>query len=275
MTGERPHPGGDLRRGPGAGAADRPGPAVPRRTAGPGIGPGPSELPCRPPSGPPVTRSSSATSPSARNNTRSAHAAATGSWVTISTVAPSPSTDCRSSASTSSAVTGSSAPVGSSAQMISGSVTRARASATRCCWPPDSSLGLLRARSPRPTRASASRARSRWTRRLPRGPPPASRSGSFTFCSAVSAGSRLKDWKTKPTWVLRSLVSERCPIPVSSWPPSRTLPEVGRSRPTAHWSSVLLPDPEGPITAVKLPLGSATPTPRSACSAPRPAHIAG
>ena len=33
-------------------------------------------------------------------------------------------------------------PVGSSARIIPGSVTRARAMATRCCWPPDSSPGL-------------------------------------------------------------------------------------------------------------------------------------
>ena len=32
-------------------------------------------------------------------------------------------------------------PVGSSAKMICGRVARARATATRCCWPPDSSAG--------------------------------------------------------------------------------------------------------------------------------------
>ncbi len=32
-------------------------------------------------------------------------------------------------------------PVGSSARMSAGSVTSARATATRCCWPPDSSVG--------------------------------------------------------------------------------------------------------------------------------------
>ena len=32
-------------------------------------------------------------------------------------------------------------PVGSSARMIAGSVTRARAIATRCCWPPESCVG--------------------------------------------------------------------------------------------------------------------------------------
>jgi hypothetical protein len=40
-----------------------------------------------------------------------------------------------------------------------GSETSARAIATRCCWPPDSSLGLWPARSDRPTSCSAMRAR--------------------------------------------------------------------------------------------------------------------
>ena len=35
------------------------------------------------------------------------------------------------------------APVGSSARMMSGSLTMARAMATRCIWPPDISLGAL------------------------------------------------------------------------------------------------------------------------------------
>ncbi len=52
-------------------------------------------------------------------------------------------------------------PVGSSARIIAGSVTSARAIATRCCWPPDSSPGLCSARSPSPTRASAASACSR------------------------------------------------------------------------------------------------------------------
>ena len=59
-------------------------------------------------------------------------------------------------------------PVGSSARIRAGSVTRARAMATRCCWPPDSSPGRCRTRSASPTRASASVARARrWSRRTP------------------------------------------------------------------------------------------------------------
>ena len=51
-------------------------------------------------------------------------------------------------------------PVGSSARMIEGFVTRARAMATLCRCPPDSSLGLWEARSSRSTARRADRARS-------------------------------------------------------------------------------------------------------------------
>ena len=37
--------------------------------------------------------------------------------------------------------------MGSSAKMISGRLASARATATRCCWPPDSSLGRCLSRS--------------------------------------------------------------------------------------------------------------------------------
>ena len=51
-------------------------------------------------------------------------------------------------------------PVGSSARIRAGSVTSARATATRCCWPPDSSVGSWSSRSPIPRRSSAALARA-------------------------------------------------------------------------------------------------------------------
>src|SRR6266540_3813293 len=77
-------------------------------------------------------------------------------------------------------------PVGSSAMMILGSAASARAIAARCCWPPESSVGLWLARSDRPTAASASR--ERWRRSFS----PAYMSGSSTCSTAVILGSRLK-----------------------------------------------------------------------------------
>ena len=50
----------------------------------------------------------------------------------------------------------SSAPVGSSAKIISGLLTRARAIATRCICPPDISAGFFLSWSPRPTASKAS-----------------------------------------------------------------------------------------------------------------------
>ena len=78
------------------------------------------------------------------NTTRSAQAAADGSWVTITSVRPPSSTVSRSSASTARPERVSSAPVGSSAKITSGSPTSARAIATRCCWPPESCAGRWR-----------------------------------------------------------------------------------------------------------------------------------
>ena len=48
-------------------------------------------------------------------------------------------------------------PVGSSATSSSGEWTMARAMATRCSWPPESSDGRWSARSLRPTSSSADR----------------------------------------------------------------------------------------------------------------------
>nr|WP_244977503.1 hypothetical protein [Eggerthella guodeyinii] len=53
------------------------------------------------------------------------------------------------------------APVGSSARMMEGSFTSARAMATRCICPPDSMAGFLSSWSPSPTFSSAAVARAR------------------------------------------------------------------------------------------------------------------
>ena len=78
-----------------------------------------------------------------------------------------------------------------------------------------------------------------------------SSSGSSTFWNAVSTGSRLNDWKTKPT--LRERHSASCAgvIALTSAPPTRTVPLVGLSSPAMRLSSVDLPEPDGPMSAVK------------------------
>src|SRR6185437_10734905 len=75
-----------------------------------------------------------------------AYSAAFGSWVTITTVLPCSRFSRCSSVRTSSADWRSRSPVGSSQTSSAGSDTIARAIATRCCCPPDNSLGLCEAR---------------------------------------------------------------------------------------------------------------------------------
>ncbi|GAB3905167.1 hypothetical protein GCM10027612_74260 [Microbispora bryophytorum subsp. camponoti] len=53
-------------------------------------------------------------------------------------------------------------------------------------------------------------------------------------------------------------------------PPITTVPDVGRSSPAAQCSSVDLPEPEGPITAVKVPWPKPRVTPSRAVTAPGP-----
>ncbi len=82
--------------------------------------------------------------PSSKKTIRSATARAKPiSCVTHSIVMPaSRASDCMTS-STSLIISGSSADVGSSNSMIFGFMARARAIATRCCWPPESCAGYL------------------------------------------------------------------------------------------------------------------------------------
>src|SRR5438094_599463 len=114
--------------------------------------------------------------PLSRRRRRRAYSAAFGSWVTITMVLPWSSLSIWSSSRISWAVARSRSPVGSSQTSSVGSETIARAIATRCSWPPDSSLGLCAARSRRPTSVSAI---SAWRRRSA-ALSPVSSSGSST-----------------------------------------------------------------------------------------------
>ena len=86
----------------------------------------------------------------------------------------------------------------------------------------------------------------------------------------MSIGRRLKNWKTKPMWFRRSFVSSVSPSSVISVPLTVTLPDVGLSSPARMCIRVDLPEPEGPITAVRLPSVTSTETPRSASTAVSP-----
>ena len=76
--------------------------------------------------------------------TRSATASASSwSWVTNSVVVPTSSWTRRISSRSCTRTLASSADSGSSRSSTRGWIASARASATRCCWPPDSSLAYL------------------------------------------------------------------------------------------------------------------------------------
>ena len=79
----------------------------------------------------------------------------------------------------------SSEPLGSSANITSGLLTRARATATRCFSPPDSSLGLCSARSVSFIKPSSSMARLRASALLI----PPIMAGIIIFSKAVNSGS--------------------------------------------------------------------------------------
>ena len=84
---------------------------------------------------------------------------------------------------------------------------------------------------------------------------PARSIGRVMFSAAVRVGTRLNDWKTKPSRSRRSRVSWRSFSEETSTPATRTEPDVNRSSPAMQCISVDLPDPEGPMMAVNRPVG--------------------
>src|SRR5450759_5191306 len=142
----------------------------------------------------------SSINPSRKWMMRCVWAAIVGSWVTMIKVVPLSRFKASRSSRISFPTFESRFPVGSSAMMMAGLLTSARAMATRCFCPPDNSVGRCEMRSPNPTESRAARARSFLLDIFP-----AYRSGSSTLPSADVRESRLKDWKMKPTFRLRIL----------------------------------------------------------------------
>src|SRR5215218_5656002 len=201
--------------------------------------------------------------PPSMNTTRlAAERAKPISWLITIMVMPAAARS-RMTSRTSLIISGSRAEVGSSNSSSLGSMARARAIATRCCWPPDSWAGSLLAWFSTPTRASSSRARRSaswrdWPRTLigPR----------VTLSSTLLWANRLNCWKTMPT-------SERSR--------ARARPSAGRGRPSRRMvppsigSSRLivrhrvdLPDPDGPTTTTTSPGSTSRSTSWSTCRSP-------
>ena len=91
-------------------------------------------------------------------------------------------------------VVGSRFPVGSSASRMPGLFTTARAIATRCCSPPESSCGRRFSLPSRPTVLRTSGTVSRMTLRLL----PITCMAKATLAKTVFCGSRRKSWNTTP-----------------------------------------------------------------------------
>ena len=171
-----------------------------------------------------------------------------------------------SRAITASPVVTSSAPVGSSARIRRGRRTRARATATRCCSPPDSRVGSWWARSARPTRSSismAERSRRQNCRAVPY------IIGIITFSSAVRRSSRLNCWNTKPMEAPRSRARRASDSRDTSRPSNSSSPVVCRSISPSRFSRVVLPDPDRPTTATWSPVSTVRSTPWRMCSISR------
>ena len=132
----------------------------------------------------------------------------------------------------------------------------ARAIATRCCWPPESVAGQASALCASPTFSSSS---MRPARRASFGHLSTVTSPSMTFSIAVRCGNSWKFWNTMPVCRRsRWICGPADPPPgESSAPrsPMRTVPEVGISSRLTQRSSVLLPPPEGPTSAVTRAFG--------------------
>ena len=93
--------------------------------------------------------------------------------------------------------------------------------------------------------------------------------GRVMFSIAFSVGSRLKDWKMNPMRSRRRFVSSLSFMVVSSAPPPsrwyrKIRPLLTESRPARQCISVDLPDPDGPMIAVKRPRWIETSTASSA-----------
>ena len=158
------------------------------------------------------------------------------SWVTNTNVMPTSRWIRLSSICIASRSLRSRAASGSSRSRALGRLTSARASATRCCWPPDICAGRRRANSASRTISSISIARRRVSS-------PATffaRRPNATLSYTDMCGNRAYCWKT--VFTLRSCGGTL----ETSTPSSRTRPAVGRSNPAIIFSNVVLPHPDGP-----------------------------
>ena len=156
-------------------------------------------------------------------------------------------------------VAGSRLPVGSSASRISGRLTKARATATRCCSPPESSFGRLSCLWPSPT---SSRTCGTCVLTTDFGRPITSRAKA-TFSNTVLLGRSRKSWNTQPMLRRRKGTRHLGRLPMSR-PASMIRPSSGTSSRSNSRRKVVLPDPDEPTRKTNSPLSMSTDTSLSA-----------
>ncbi len=140
-------------------------------------------------------------------------------------------------------------PVGSSARRTAGSLMSARAMATRCCWPPESSFGLWSVRSPKPTSSSAATARARAlacadarVKERKRDVLNRIRTGEQVEALEHEAEFAQADLRERVVVEIRNVLAVEHVRPV-----------VARSRQPMMFISVDLPEPDGPMIATYSP----------------------
>ena len=177
--------------------------------------------------------------------TRSAiDSASSWSCVTNTVVTPSSSWMRRISSRSCSRTLASRADSGSSSNSTRGRIASARASATRCCWPPDSWCGYFFACSPSPTSSSSSSARV----------------APVASALAAHAAARTRRCRSRSSSGTGCSTGTPCPCRACSpacarCPCRRRAPRrsVGSSKPASSRSAVVLPQPDGPSSASSSP----------------------
>ena len=152
---------------------------------------------------------------------------------------------------------GSRLPNGSSIRITCGRGAIARARATRCCCPPDSSRGSRSACSTSCARSRISIARRRaCSARIPRSP-------NITFSITVRCGKEreLLEHETDVAMLGRDECRRRLR---STRPSSATRPLFGRSKPAIMRRVEVLPEPDGPNSAKISPRSIENDTPSTA-----------
>ena len=184
--------------------------------------------------------------------------ASSTSCVTMTTVLRVRATIFSSSSCSLARVSASSAPKGSSISSTFGSMASARAMPTRCFMPPEISCGCLPSAWSMPTRASAASVRCFSCARDSVAANTRS-TARCTFSKALSQGSSEWFWNT---------TARSGPGAAISRLSHSSTPSVGNVSPAIRLSSVLLPQPEWPISVTNSPCATSRSISRSAWKRP-------